>query len=57
MTSYALPFSSALAGVAGLLFFFIFFVAVAAWIFRPGSERQYRKYAQIPFREEDNERK
>lgn len=51
MTSYALPFSSALAGVAGLLFFFVFFVAMAVWVFRPGAKDKYQDDAQIPFRE------
>lgn len=51
MTSYALPFSSAVAGVAGLLFFFVFFVAMAAWIFRPGAKEKYQKDAQIPLKE------
>ena len=53
MTSYALPFSSAVAGVAGLLFFFFFFIAMAAWIFRPGARGKYQADAQIPFREQN----
>lgn len=53
MTAYALPFSSAIAGVAGLLLFFIFFVAMAVWIFRPGAKDKYRNYSKIPFREQE----
>ncbi|MGB4056899.1 MAG: CcoQ/FixQ family Cbb3-type cytochrome c oxidase assembly chaperone [Alphaproteobacteria bacterium] len=51
MTAYALPFSSALAGVAGLLFFFVFFVAMAMWVYRPGAKAKYQNDAHIPFKE------
>ncbi len=51
MTSYALPFSSALAGIAGLLFFFIFFMAMAIWVFRPGAKDKYQQDAKIPLKE------
>ena len=54
MTSYALPFSSAIAGVTGLLFFFLFFAVTALWVFRPGAKKTYDKDALIPFMENDN---
>ena len=36
-----------------LLFLFIFFVGVIAWVFRPGSTAGYRDSADIPFRYAD----
>ena len=39
-------------GIGGLLFFFIFFVGVIAWVFRPGSKEKYRKWGRIPLRED-----
>ncbi|HBR68446.1 MAG TPA: hypothetical protein DEA55_03625 [Rhodospirillaceae bacterium] len=53
MTAYALPFSSAIAGVAGLLLFFIFFVVMAVWTFRPGAKDKYKDDSNIPFREQE----
>ncbi|MCF8495566.1 MAG: cbb3-type cytochrome c oxidase subunit 3 [Alphaproteobacteria bacterium] len=52
---YASGFASHHAGVIGLLFFFIFFVAMIAWLFRPGSKEQYKEDAQIPFKDENDE--
>ena len=54
MSSYALPFSSAIAGVGGLLFFFFFFVVMAMWIYRPGAKKKYQDDALIPFKENNN---
>lgn len=51
MMEYATPFSSFLAGTAGLLFFFIFFTCMALWIFRPGSKEKYQNDAKIPLKE------
>ena len=36
-----------------LLFLFAFFIRVIVWAFRPGSARQYRETASIPFRYDD----
>lgn len=36
-----------------LLFMFVFFIGVVIWAFRPGSTREYRDTASIPFRYED----
>lgn len=38
----------------GLLFFFLFFLGVLAWVFRPGARKKYEHDAQIPFEEDDN---
>lgn len=37
----------------GLAALFAFFVGVVFWIFRPGSSKQYRDTANIPFRHEE----
>lgn len=42
-------------GMIGLLFFFVFFTAVALWLMRPGAKRLYGQCAQIPFEESENE--
>ncbi|KPA21032.1 Cbb3-type cytochrome oxidase component FixQ [Shimia sp. SK013] len=36
-----------------LLFLFVFFLAIVAWVFRPGSTKEYRDTADIPFRHDD----
>lgn len=36
-----------------LLFLFTFFLAVIAWVFRPGSKEDYAETSDIPFRYED----
>ncbi len=39
------------AGMIGLLFFFVFFVGVVFWTFRPGAKDAYKKDALIPLEE------
>lgn len=39
------------AGTIGLLFFFVFFVALVGWIYRPGTKLRYQRYAQLPLDE------
>lgn len=41
------------AGVIGLLFFFLFFVGVLIWLYRPGQKQKFEKHSQIPFKEEN----
>ncbi len=36
-----------------LLFLFTFFVGMVIWVFRPGSTKEYRDTADIPFRHDD----
>ncbi len=36
-----------------LLAMFLFFLAVVAWVFRPGSRQIHKDTADIPFRHED----
>jgi cytochrome c oxidase cbb3-type subunit 4 len=36
----------------GLLYFFIAFVVVVAWVMRPSRKRRYEDASQIPFRED-----
>ena len=40
-------------GALSLLFFFLFFVGVLAWVFRPGSSDQYVDCAKIPLKEDE----
>lgn len=42
-------------GTAGLLLFFVFFVTMLAWVFRPGSKQGYAKCANIPLKEDGND--
>ena len=39
----------------GLLYMFLIFVAVVAWVFRPGSRSVGQDAANIPFRESHGE--
>ena len=39
----------------GLLYMFLIFVAVVAWVFRPGSKSMSEDAANIPFRESHGE--
>lgn len=43
------------AGVIGLIFFLVFFLATTAWIFRPGAKQSYQEKASIPFKEMKND--
>ena len=42
----------ALSGIAGLLFFLVFFLGVLAWTFRPGSRRKFEDASRIPLKED-----
>ena len=53
MTNFA-PGEEA-AGIAGLLFFFILFMIILVWVFRPGSSRRYDADARIPLEGDENE--
>lgn len=44
-------------GTAMLVFFFVFFIGVIAWVFRPGSGRKYRKWGRIPLDENGGKEK
>jgi cbb3-type cytochrome oxidase subunit 3 len=44
-------FASGSAGIAGLIFFFTFFIGAVIWSFRPGAKDKYQKDAQIPLKE------
>lgn len=37
----------------GLLGLFLFFMGVIVWVFRPGSSKEHRDSADIPFRHEN----
>lgn len=40
-------------GIFGLIFFFVFFLGVVVWVFRPGAAEKYRKWGHIPLDEDD----
>lgn len=40
------------AGLIGLIFFFVLFLGITAWTYRPGSAKKYQKYAYIPLNED-----
>lgn len=42
-----------IAGSWMLLAMFAFFIGIIIWVFRPGSTKQYRNTADIPFRHTD----
>ena len=44
-------FANSGAGMIGLIFFFLFFVGVVLWVFRPGSKKKYSEDACIPLEE------
>lgn len=44
-------FANPTVGLAGLLFFFIFFCGVILWTFRPSAKDKYKKDAEIPLKE------
>jgi cbb3-type cytochrome oxidase subunit 3 len=46
-------FANAGYGIAGLLFFFVFFCAVTLWTFRPGAKKKYQDDGNIPLRENE----
>lgn len=41
------------AALLGLLFFFIFFVVMAFWVYRPGAKDSYKHDAHIPLNEDE----
>lgn len=43
------------AGMIGLLFFFVFFIGMALWVFRPGAKSSYDAKARIPLNEDESE--
>ena len=46
-------FASAYYGLAGLIFFFVFFSFVTLWTFRPGAKGKYRDLGNIPLQENE----
>jgi len=39
----------------GLLFFFIFFLMMVAWTYRPGARNAYRQIANIPLKDDSHD--
>jgi len=40
------------APIVGLLFFFIIFIAIAIWAFRPGAKSTFQQLGMIPLKED-----
>jgi len=47
-------FANADIGIIGLIIFFILFCCVVVWTLRPSARQNYKKYGEIPIREERN---
>ncbi len=48
-----LDYISLNAGLIGLIFFFVFFITVTLWTFRPAAKESYEKHALIPLEENE----
>lgn len=48
-------FASTGAGLVGLFIFILFYIAMIAWLLRPGAKGKYKKDAEIPFKEMNDE--
>ena len=44
--------SNEFVGTLGLLFFFLIFIGVLAWVFRPGAKKKYERWGHIPLDED-----
>lgn len=42
------------APIVGLLFFFIIFVCIAIWAWRPSAKKNFEQLGMIPLKEDDN---
>ena len=40
------------AGMAGLFIFIVFFVIVLVWVFQPASKEKFKKFGEIPLKDE-----
>lgn len=46
-------FASPEYGLAGLIFFFLFFCGAVVWTMRPSAKKIYEKHGNIPLNEDD----
>jgi cbb3-type cytochrome oxidase subunit 3 len=42
-------------GLIGLLFFFVFFVVMLVWLYRPGAKKTFQDHGLIPLKEENDD--
>lgn len=42
-------------GMIGLLFFFLLFMGILVWLFRPGAKEKFKEYGNIPLRDDSHE--
>lgn len=47
-------FANADVGMAGLILFFVLFLCILAWLFRPGAQAAYKQHSEIPLREDND---
>ncbi len=45
-------FASAAFGLAGLLIFFIFFMLLLLWLYRPGMKDKFKEHGNIPLEDD-----
>lgn len=50
-------FASELYGTIGLILFFTLFVGILIWISKPGAKDKFKKYGEIPLKDDQDERK
>lgn len=48
-------FANSTVGIIGLLFFFILFVGILIWLFRPTAKQKFKEYGNIPLEDDKNE--
>ena len=46
-------YADASAGLLGLIIFFLFFIGLLIWLFRPGAKEHYKDAGKIPLGEGD----
>lgn len=49
-------FASPELGLLGLLIFFTFFLAMLIWLYRPGAQKHYKNFGNIPLEDETYDR-
>jgi cbb3-type cytochrome oxidase subunit 3 len=49
-------FASSSYGIVGLIIFVAFFVGILIWVLRPGAKAKFQDHANIPLKDEDNDR-
>lgn len=48
-------FANADIGMIGLAIFLVLFTGVLIWVFRPGAKEHFKKFGDIPLKDEDKD--